>query len=88
MEQLSKEEMRATTNQLLGIGALLLETKDLSKYIDQMMKLDNQKAAKRYISLAQILDKARDEISVIEPQFKSDEFLSDLLSKIQTSEAA
>jgi hypothetical protein len=87
MEQLSKEKMRAITNQLLGIGSFLLEIEDLPVYIHEMKQLDLASADK-YIALAKILDTARDEIAEIEPRFKDTEFVSELLSKTQTSEAA
>jgi hypothetical protein len=88
MEQLSKEEMRSITSQLLGIGAFLLQTENLSVYIDQMLNLENSKDAAHYISLAQILDKARDEIKLIEPKFRINKFVTDLLDTTKNNEAA
>jgi len=88
MEQLSKEEMRSITSQLLGIGAFLLQTENLSVYIDQMLNLENSKDAAHYISLAQILDKARDEIKLIEPKFTINKFVTDLLDTTKNNEAA
>ena len=79
--ELTNAQMREITNQILGIGAFILQTPNLAQYITQMQYLKKSKSAPKYVSLASIIDTAKINLEEIQNAFRDDELVTDLLDK-------